>query len=186
MKPRLFLDMDGVLADFNKATHKAHGRPDSYSEGSPFFPGSLGRFDIEKIWGISAKEFWQALDGPTFWEDIEPMPDADDIVAMVVEKFGADNICVLTSPSLSPYCIPGKKTWMKANFPIFKNMLFGSCKQFLAYPGAVLIDDKDSNVEDFTSASGRGILLPRPWNSQYGFRNHTIVCLRHDLKGVTA
>lgn len=162
MTERCFLDMDGVLANFVEGVCRAHSRPDPYLDATNF-----GNFDIEIIWGMSARDFWTPCDGPTFWEDLQPMPDARNIIQAVTKKFGKDNICVLTAPSLSPYCVPGKRKWLKEWFPELKDVLFGSAKQFLAHPNSWLVDDQDNNVDSFLLAKGNGILVPRLWNREH-------------------
>ena len=94
------------------------------------------------------------------------MPDADEILRMAVDAVGWDQICVLTSPSKYPHCVPGKRAWISKHYPkLTRQILFGSCKHFIAGPNKLLIDDKDSNVKEFHGAGGASILVPRPWNS---------------------
>jgi hypothetical protein len=40
-------------------------------------------------------------------------------------------------------------------------------KRLLAKPDHVLIDDKDSNVEEFIKDGGRAYMPPQPWNSRH-------------------
>ncbi len=49
---KVFLDMDGVLADFVKGVCLAHKRE------SPYRPDNiacLGQFDMDKLWGITPR-----------------------------------------------------------------------------------------------------------------------------------
>lgn len=162
MKNTLCLDMDGVLADFVTGICWAHRRPDPYND-----PANYGKFDMDKIWGMSPRGFWCVTEKSGFWLDLPEMPDAREIVRWSLENFGQDNVCVLTSPALSANCVPEKREWLKRHFPELKHVLFGSAKQFLAGPGRHLLDDRDANVEAFNEAGGTGVLLPRLWNSGY-------------------
>lgn len=163
MITQCLLDMDGVLADFVGGVVKAHGRPYPY-----IHPSSYGCFDIEKIWGISAHDFWSPCDGASFWDNLGKTPEADTLVNSVCEQFGPDNVAILTAPSQSPYCVPGKRRWIERYYPqLKKNIIFGSAKKFLAAPTRVLIDDRDKNVDDFVGAGGCAILMPRLWNREY-------------------
>lgn len=161
MKRQCFLDMDGVLVDFNGGAHREHGRPNCY-ELNP----NEHRWNIEDIWGISSKEFWKPLARKGFWYELDKTPEADLIVELAVELFGKENICVLTSPSLDENCVPEKRAWIAKHYPWMKNqMLFGHQKQFVASPNRTLIDDRDRNVEAWRKLGGMVFLLPRPWNT---------------------
>lgn len=175
---KCFIDMDGVLADFVSGVCKAYGRPNPYTN-----PANFNIFEIEDIWQITPKEFWAPCDGPTFWEDLKPMPGAGNLVDIATMRFGQENVCVLTSPSLSPYCVPGKRKWLKQWFPELKYVLFGSAKHFLAHPTTWLLDDRNENVAQFTAAGGNGVLVPRRWNAKYAEAPYALTAIRRDLNG---
>jgi 5'(3')-deoxyribonucleotidase len=172
---KCYLDMDGVLADFIGGACKAHGRPYPYENES-----ALGIWDTEKLWGISAAEFWQPIDAyDKFWDTLDKTAEADILVDMVTGLFGRDNVAVLTAPSMDPTCVPGKRRWMQRHYPwLSKKMIFASHegKQFMAGKDTLLIDDKDSNVVEFREAGGSAILMPRHWNVRW---MQAEVCLAH-------
>lgn len=155
-----FLDMDGVIADFVGGIHKAHNRPYAYDE-----PTNLGRWALEDIWGITLDEFWQH-DSYEFWRNLELTHDAKEIVAVLESAFGRDNIALLTAPSPTDRgCLTGKRAWVECHFPQFSDrIIYAKAKQYLAHPGAVLIDDKPANVDEFRRFGGQAVLVPRPWN----------------------
>jgi 5'(3')-deoxyribonucleotidase len=159
--------MDGVIADFVGGICKAHGRATPYKNN----PAAYGIFDMEKLWGVSSREFWRAAEYPGFWALLDKTPEADEIVSAVLAAFGKDNVAILTAPCEYKECIPEKKDWIRRYYPeLSGNMLFGSAKRFLAGPNKVLIDDRDKNIKDFRDAGGAGIIVPRPWNSEWGDR----------------
>lgn len=169
-----FLDMDGVLVNFVKGVCLAHGKKTPYTE-----PEALGIFDMEKLWGISVPEFWKATEYVGFWRELEKHEDADTLVSFLCSTFGTENICILTSPSESPFCIPEKKAWIEEHFPQFKKqILFGSVKHFLAGPDRVLIDDRDKNIENFVNAGGVGWTYPRLWNCLWPFADDSMAHLK--------
>ena len=171
---QLFLDMDGVVADFNLAIHQFHGFDNVYKN-----PRNHGVWDIEKIWGIDRDAFWKA-DSLEFWQTVPKMEDADEIVNLVSGVFGVENIAILTAPSDGPGCVPGKKQWMAKHFPQFsKRMVFcdAKAKKFMAGVDKWLIDDKDSNVIEFDKNGGFSVLLPRHWNSDYKYSDSAVKCL---------
>jgi 5'(3')-deoxyribonucleotidase len=172
------LDMDGVVADFVGGVCAAHNRPSPYDDHA-----SRGIFDMDKLWNMSPSSFWKPCDGESFWDDLQKMPDADVIVDLAVNAFGENNIAVLTAPSMSQYCVPGKRRWMQKHYPFLaKNMIFTSAKRFLAGPDRVLIDDRNENVDSFIRAGGHGILLPRPWNRDHRLSDLSIYRLSLCLK----
>lgn len=166
---KIFLDMDGILADFVKAACQLHNRPEPCIK-----PEHYGEFDLEKGWGITPEQFWapiadQSLD---FWVGLEKTPEADQLVNLAIYYVGVDNIAILTAPSKDSGSVPGKRLWIEKNYPQFKKqMIFTSAKGFLAGPDRILIDDRDRNIEEFAKAGGSGILLPRLWNSYYTVSN---------------
>jgi len=177
---KCFVDMDGVVADFVKAVHKAHNRPYAYND-----PKNMGVFEIEKIWGISIKEFWK-YDGHDFWAMVEKTPEADDIVKMVCDYFDKENIVFLTAPSNSGGCYTGKREWLKTNFPDLRDSVIfapGRTKHFLARPGAVLIDDRNENADDFVYHGGQAILVPRDWNRLY-YNKDVLYAIRVGLENL--
>lgn len=164
MTNRAYLDMDGVLANFIDGVCNAHGRPSPYLD-----PANHGKSEIDHIWGMTATEFWAPVNNsPEFWDGLQRMPDADDIVASVIRAFGEENIAILTAPSMDPQCVPGKRRWMRKYYPMFsQRMIFGSAKDFLAGPHRFLIDDRDKNLEDFERHGGHSICVPRLWNNAH-------------------
>lgn len=162
---RAYIDMDGVLADFVGGMCQVHGKPSPYD---PTNQQTLGRFDMEKLWGMSPSQFWYKAEEPEFWCNLEKTSEADEIVELAVGGFGLENVAVLTAPPLSMGAVPGKRIWMKKHYPqLAKRMIFTGAKEFIAAPGRMLIDDKDSNVDGWEDEGGDGILLPRLWNRRH-------------------
>jgi len=68
---------------------------------------------------------------------------------------------------MSPYCIPGKRGWMKKYYrQLARNMIFTGAKTLLAGTGRLLIDDNDENVKTVREAGESAVLVPRLWNSR--------------------
>lgn len=176
-----FVDMDGVIADFVSAISRAHNRPSPYTD--PRTLGiSLGLFDMEKIWGITAKEFWVPSNSHEFWATIEKTPDADAIINLAESQFGSENVAILTAPSQAEGCISGKREWIKHHYPQFKQrIIFASAKEFLAGPDKFLIDDRDKNIDAFRGAGGTGILVSRLWNQCHNLSDNSFIWLEADL-----
>jgi hypothetical protein len=162
-----FLDQDGVLTDFHIAAHAVHQRSWVYVEAR-----AKGNYDLAGLFGLTSAQFWGPIDelGADFWGLMSKMPDADAIVALCVEKFGPENIAVLTSPHQNSACFIGKLQWLEKNYPwLAARLIFAdaSTKKFLAGPGRIIIEDREDTVNEFNQAGGTGILIPRLWNSQW-------------------
>lgn len=157
----IFVDMDGVLADFVKAALALHDR----SEALETWP--LGEFNMAKVLGISTRQFWDKIDsaGTGYWSDLERYSWCEELVSNVVEHAP---MAILSSPSLSPDCAAGKLEWLQNFFGRgFRDFLIGPQKHLCARPDAVLIDDSDRNVDRFREHGGHAVLFPQPWNSNH-------------------
>lgn len=178
---KCFLDMDGVLVDFIGGASLAHDLPNPYS---PMSDRAAGEWDIAKLWHLKEDEFWQPLNSSTFWEELQPTPEADEILFLCENAFGFENICLLTCPSASPYSAMGKLRWIQSHLPQYaRRYMMGPAKQFCAGPDAILIDDNDINCQCFTNHLGGAVLLPRPWNANYAIAD-PISYLRENLEDI--
>lgn len=179
---KCLLDLDGVMADFVGGVMKKEGiDPSSF-----VWPEEhLGSWDLATALGISTEQMWSGTDTVSFWRDLQPTPEMEDIKQIVIENFGRDNVAILTSPSQSPYSIAGKVYWVEDHLPEFrKNLLVGSAKHFCAHRDAVLIDDADHNLEAFDRHGGYGVIVPRLWNRAYELADQPIKGLGSALSAV--
>lgn len=101
MSRRILLDLDGVLADFVNGACAAHG------VNNPYKKGERGIESVEESIGLSVEEFWKPLDFK-FWKGLNPYPHYREFVTAIEDKFGQDNICLLTKAPLTESCIAGK------------------------------------------------------------------------------
>jgi 5'(3')-deoxyribonucleotidase len=175
-----FLDMDGVLTDFVGAACRAHGKSNPYDDAA-----AQGVWAMETLWGMSGKEFWAPCNGEGFWDRLEKTPEADDIVKLITDTFGVENVALLTAPSMSGFCIPEKRLWIRRNYPQLEGgMIFTAAKKFLAGPDRLLIDDRDKNIEDFRLFGGKAVTVPRPWNRMHALSDKPLEVLYRVLGGL--
>lgn len=158
-----FVDMDGVLFDWEGAALKLFGfEPESYSIGKSI--EEQGK-PIAVQMGISGNKLWREIDkvGRSFWANLEPYPWAE---TMIAELARIDEVFILSSPSMDPSSCAGKLDALHKFFgnKRYRDYLFSNRKHLLAQGGRTLIDDKEKHVDGFTKAGGNGILFPRPWN----------------------
>lgn len=172
-KLNILLDMDGVIVDFVSAAIEANG--------FRFRHDDVDRLNIQEIGGVSAIQFWQAIDDSYgFWESLELYPWAKNLIDLV-KDFDRDwSFC--TTPSNSPMSTKGKHEWLREYIGSdFKRFVFTPQKQLLARPTNLLIDDSDSNVERFLDAGGQAILFPQPWNKNRDLVNDRVGFVRDEI-----
>ena len=75
----IFLDLDGVLADFFHPALARHGRADLATA----WP--RGVRDMAETMGLTWEAFWAPLvaEGPAFWADLPPLPWMEGLLAAV-------------------------------------------------------------------------------------------------------
>ena len=147
---KIYLDMDGVLANFDKlmmATFNKH-----FDE--------IGR-DSQDRWNIIS----EAL--PLLYRHLDKMSGADDLVVgtfALAEQYGY-GVGVLTAiPRLGkiPNVVTHKRLWVQERYPqLLTDFNIGPHaihKQQFAKPGHVLIDDSSLNIDQWNAAGGFGIL----------------------------
>ena len=136
---KVYCDMDGVIVDFERGYNNLTGRE---------APGFSSPYD--------KNEFWRSIDkaGAKFWADLNWMPDGKQLWDYIKQY----NPKLLTAPSMDPSSREGKLQWIEKNIPgtkaIFKQAKY---KQDLAEPKAILIEDREDNIERWISAGGVGI-----------------------------
>lgn len=160
----IFVDMDGVLADFISSAFRAHGKE--------FDAATYPRceWEICRVLGISEAEFWAKIDtDPDFWLNLNAYEWAHDLLAAVSEVCAQTRL--LTTPSNHPNSYRGKREWLNKHAIRVMPILCASSKDkaLLAGPGRLLIDDSDKNVELFRAAGGAAILFPQVWNKNHPF-----------------
>lgn len=178
--PPIFLDADGVLADFDKAAMEVHGRTiDWLMAVRP-----RGLWDLTHPLGVTLDEFWEPIHnaGADFWENIELLPWAGELIKMLQ---GLDWY-VVTAPSTYKEGSPsyhGKIKWLERHFGWrISKCLLTSDKHLLARKGAILIDDRESNINAFTEAGGEGIIFPSLGNCLHSMAADPIPYVRKMLE----
>ncbi len=148
MDYRIYVDMDGVVADFDQRFID--------------LSGMLPR-EFETKYGKNA--FWDFIDEGDnklkFWVGIPQMSDAQQLMDFV-SKYDYE---MLTAPSLKKQSLMGKGLWMinqtkKGLFPSKPKVNYKSAKnkKDFAAPNHILIDDKASTIDSWNASGGIGIL----------------------------
>jgi hypothetical protein len=156
MFKHIFLDMDGVIVDFDAGVRERYH--------APWWYPTEWKIPYRQF-GTDFKTFWNDLDFPGFWEKLPWTEDGKQIVSLV-EPYKPT---ILTCSALS-CAAAGKLEWLRREYPDTlkdKRVLISAghvTKAAVAGPGKVLIDDKNENIDEWEATGGMGILYPRPWN----------------------
>ena len=137
----IYSDMDGVLVDFNERFKR-------FSKGIP-------PTEYEQKFGKD--KFWELVDGigVRFWVGMNWMSDGKQLWDYI-KKY---NPTLLSSPSRADHSKMGKRIWRQRNLPTTKLVLAQARnKQNYANPDSILIDDRESNIDQWIKAGGIGIL----------------------------
>ena len=145
---KVYLDMDGVLADFDQRFKDISGMEPK---------------EFEDKYGTKA--FWNLIDEEnkiSFWVGIKPMPGASALVN-AVKKY---NYELLTSPSAKKQSYLGKILWVRNNSSLLggkPRINFKKAKEKHEVKPElsqtdILIDDREDTIDRWNTAGGTGIV----------------------------
>jgi 5'(3')-deoxyribonucleotidase len=146
--PRLFLDADGVLADFDLAAR-----------------GLLGMRSKEYIDKHGRGMFWKRLaQAPNFYGDLAEMPDARVLFDAVRQL----KPTILTGLPAGNWAAPQKVEWAAEHFP---GVPIITCmardKHLHMHPGDVLVDDREKHRAEYEAA---GVVFVHHKNAEDSLR----------------
>ena len=135
MRKQIYLDCDGVLADFDKAAEAIFGMPPEV---------------FEKQRGAAA--FWKALaSADRFFERLDLMPDAMELYGAVEAKAPI----ILTGMPHGQWAEPQKRAWAARYFPgVPMITTLAALKREHCAPGDVLVDDRPWHRTAWEEAGG--------------------------------
>jgi len=135
VRRQIYLDCDGVLADFDKAAEAIFGMPSAV---------------FEERYG--AGEFWRRLhNAGGFFEHLDLLPDARQLYDAVKAR----NPIILTGMPEGEWAEPQKRRWAARRFPgvpVITTM--AALKREHCHPGDVLVDDRDQHRTAWEDAGG--------------------------------
>lgn len=167
----VYLDLDGVIANFNKPICKKFDLP--YPPQTYYFFPEI-RFQVNDFCDRS------------FWQNLEWMDDGRDILRVIAETFGPEKIYLLTKMMPNVETASGKMIWIRDNLPIYSDRVILTTlkipKSFLARPDALLIDDCNKYIDEFITAGGCGLLVPRLWNRAHFCADKSVEVIKEFLE----
>ena len=150
-KPIVYVDMDGVLADFFGGVEKLYG----VDHWKQLVSDKTKDLKMEVINKIQGTDFFATL--PKF-------PTADQLLAIVKEYTGG-TFSILSSPLRGDHqnSANHKKTWISQNIEAPAEIIITGRKESYAKDkrtgtSNILIDDRPKNLDRFKASGGYGIL----------------------------
>ena len=150
-KPIVYIDMDGVLADFFGGVEKLYG------------VSHWKELTADKTKDLK-KEVIDRITGTDFFATLPKFPTADGLIELV-KKFTGGTFSINTSPLRGDHENSGKykKVWIKNNIEAPTEIVVTGRKETYAKDKAsgtpnILIDDRPINIQKWQAAGGYGIL----------------------------
>jgi len=142
---KIYLDMDGVVADFNEYAYRVHGF------------GSEVEYP-DDLWN-------QIAQNPRLYRDLKKTPYADELVhncRVFAQKHNLELYFLTAVPKSNRlhWAFTDKVEWGQKYFPDIPVHFgpFSKDKHVHCSPGDILIDDRISNINEWNNAGGIGIL----------------------------
>ncbi len=150
-KPTVYLDMDGVLADFFGGVEKMYGVE------------HWKQLTNDKTKDLK-KEVIDRITGTDFFATLPKFSSADELISMV-KKFTGGKFSINTSPLRGDHENSGKykKVWISNNIEQPDEIIVTGRKESYAKDKGtgtpnILIDDRPINIQKWQAAGGYGIL----------------------------
>ena len=150
-KPIVYLDMDGVLADFFGGIEKMYGVE------------NWKQLTNDKTKDLK-KEVIDRITGTDFFATLPKFPTADSLIDMV-KKFTGGTFSINTSPLIGDHenSSKYKKVWISNNIERPDEIIVTGRKETYATDKGtgtpnILIDDRPVNIQKWQAAGGYGIL----------------------------
>jgi FMN phosphatase YigB (HAD superfamily) len=173
----IFIDLDGVLADWVGGVIDLFGRDRDYV----FRHWTSGDYSVEKALNVTTERLWNRINqqGSDWWAHLDRFHWNQDLLSLIIDTTAAASI--LTSPGDCVHAYNGKRIWADRHVPGFALHLTSE-KQLLAKPSSLLIDDSGRNCEEFIAAGGNAILFPQHWNDHWRLTADRIDFVREQLR----
>ena len=154
-KPKiLYLDLDGVMCDFDKQVHKLFGNnPDDLQ--------SIKSTETTKeyIHRIGSNQFWKKIrTSPEFWSSMDPIEGSIEAFKRLYPLF--DSVCIISNPDKKDLtnCINQKNKWVDTYLSGYNlKRIYLENKYIYANPNCLLIDDLEKNIKLWKQYGGKTI-----------------------------
>lgn len=152
---RICVDMDEVMAD----TLAEHLRRYNQTFDEAVTPADLVGKGLWDVTPIERQQQLRAfLDAEDFFEDLDLMPDAQDVLKRLSTRF---DIFIATQAMVVPNSLGPKYRWLQRHFPFIPPTHYVFCGDKSILRADYLIDDQPRNLLLF---DGTGLLYSAPHN----------------------
>lgn len=142
MKQKVYVDLDGVLADFFAEMAKSAAYPVTHWKG-------MDQRDIQRV--------FTEIKGTYFFRDLPKYPQTNTLLQSIINIAG--NFSILSSPLAGDeeHCEKMKRLWVKENIPMDVEEVIITHDKTKYAKGNILIDDYHVNIAKWEAAGGFGI-----------------------------
>jgi len=145
-KPKVYLDMDGVLCDFKSPITMA-----------------LMKQSFFQVTNREFNEYFANTNVAEYFSKLPKYPEGEKLIKFIIGLFGSYRICSMPLKNYTKQSIYGKNQWILKNIdkedrPITAHYTFDKSK-FATTDGKpnILIDDLEDNINAWNAAGGIGI-----------------------------
>lgn len=164
--PRLLLDMDGIIADFNRHSIRTYNEINGTTLDEAKCNVYIGDHEVLEP-TIDAKKLRAPYREPGFFISVPPVPGAKSAVARLHKHF---DIYLLTTHYWgNATCVHEKEVWLQRHFPYLSSRgIFTQHKHLV--PGDIFVDDRPKNLKAWKEAwpEGKTASLTYDWSDTVG------------------
>ena len=151
-KPRILFDMDDVLVDFLGGFIEEYNN--EYKTNV-----DIKECDVWNLDKVLTGDIYKIMNRDNFIRNLKPKGNSIEVIKRLIDK-GYD---VFIVSACSPKGYIEKLLWLEEYMPFFNRDRLIPCSEKSAIWGDILIDDKISNLDDF-SKIGEGVIFDMPHN----------------------
>jgi 5'(3')-deoxyribonucleotidase len=160
----IYVDMDGVVADFDTFVSNLLGRPIGWETTSD----------------LSDEEWKKLASVDRLYYQLPMMPGATKLIAYVKSlntRFYVGFLTAIPRRTTIPSAHADKLAWVDKYFPGMRMDIgpYSHDKQKWCIPGDILIDDRPSNIAEWTAAGGIAVYHTGDVNATIKYINSTIL-----------
>jgi hypothetical protein len=151
----IFVDVDGVLADFSGAANIIHRRPGA----------EVPEWNWYRAWGMTDKEFWKPItEHQDFYALVRPTRWLHDLLKIMECLQHEGDVILATSNPPVPSLAASKVRWINRHIGTRYPIMMGPRKDLLAQSNRILIDDYEKNLDQWVDKGGMAVRVNQPWN----------------------